>query len=165
MEDCMKPVEAMKEHLWLTRLVGEWKYECSATMGPGQPEMKFGGRDVVRSLGGLWIICEGEGDTPGGGMAQMRMTIGYDPAKKRFVGNFIASMMTHMWVYDGGLDASEKVLTLDTLGPSFTEPGKMVRYQDIIEVISDDKRLLRSQGLGPDGKWMPFMRAEYTRTK
>jgi Protein of unknown function (DUF1579) len=31
--------------------------------------------------------------------------------KKRFVGTWIGSMMTYMWVYDGELDRSERVLT------------------------------------------------------
>ena len=48
-------------------------------MGPDQPPMKSTGVDVVRSLGGLWIIAEGEGEMPGGGTAKTIMTLGYDP--------------------------------------------------------------------------------------
>lgn len=53
-------------------------------------------------------MCEGLGEMPGGGIATTMMTLGYDPARKWFVGTFIGSMMTHMWVYAG------TVLTLDT---------------------------------------------------
>ena len=38
----------------------------------------------------------------------MIMTLGYDPQKKRFVGTLIGSMMTHLWVYDGALDAGRR---------------------------------------------------------
>ena len=90
------------------------------------------------------------------------MTLGYDPVSKRFDGTFVASVMTHLWIYNGSLDADEKVLTLDTEGPSFTGEG-MTKYQDIIEFISDDHRTLSSQAIGPDGQWVKFMRAHYRR--
>ena len=93
------------------------------------------------------------------------MTLGYDPVLKHFVGTFVASVMTHLWVYHGSLDAAGKVLTLDTEGPSFSGDGKMVKYQDIIDFVSDDHRTLSSQGLGADGKWSQFMKAHYRRKK
>ena len=87
----------------------------------------------------------------------------YDPAAKWFVGTFVASMMTQLWVYNGSLDAEEKILTLDTEGPSFSGDGTMSKYQDIIEFISNDQRTLSSQFLGPDGQWQAFMKAHYQR--
>lgn len=154
-----------KEHQWLQRLVGEWTFEAECSMGPDQPPMKNTGKETVRSLGGLWTIGEGLGEMPGGGTCQSIMTLGYDPQTGRFVGTFIASVMTHLWTYNGALDAAEKVLTLDTEGPSFAGDGTMSKYQDIIEFVSDDHRTLSSQVLGPDGKWMPFMKAHYRRKR
>src|SRR5262245_54034491 len=142
--------EPQREHQWLQKLVGDWTFENEATMAPGQPPMKFSGTESVRSLGGLWVLCEGKGEMPGGGVGTTLMTLGYDPAKKRFVGTCIGSMMTNMWVYEGELDASGEVLTLDTVGPSFVTEGAMEKYQDIIELRSDGRRLLGSQTLGPD---------------
>jgi hypothetical protein len=132
-------------------------------MGPDQPSMKNKGQETVRSLGGLWTIGEGSGEAPGGGTCDSIMTLGYDPQTKRFVGTFIASMMTHLWPYNGTLDAAGKVLTLDSEGPSFAGDGTMARYQDIIEFLSDDHRTLSSQVLGADGQWQPFMKAHYRR--
>lgn len=152
-----------KEHEWLLQLVGEWTFESEAMMGPDQPTCKYDGKDRVRTLGGLWVLCEGEGSMPGGGTSQMIMTLGFDPAKNRFVGTFIASMMTYLWLYDGNLAGN--VLTLDSPGPSFTEPGKIVQYQDIIEIKDRDHRTLTSQALGDDGKWTRFMTAHYRRVK
>ena len=54
----------------------------------------------------------------------MIMTLGYDPQKKRYVGTWIGSMMTHLWVYDGALDAAGKVLTLDAEGPAWPATGR-----------------------------------------
>lgn len=155
--------QPQSEHQWLQRLVGEWTYEHECIMGPDQPPMKATGIDTVRSLGGLWMLCEGKGEMPGGGTATSIMTLGYDPAKKRFVGTFIASIMTHLWIYGGTLEGN--VLTLDCEGPSFAGDGTMARYQDIIEFKSDDHRTLSSQVLGADGKWNRFMTAHYRRRK
>jgi hypothetical protein len=157
--------EPQKEHQWLQQLVGDWTYEHECIMGPDQPPVKAKGTESVRSVGGVWVLCEGSGELPGCGAATTLMTLGYDPAKKRFVGSFIGSMMTNMWVYEGQLDASGKVLTLDTEGPSFTDEGKTAKYQDIIEINSDDHRTLSSQCLGDDGKWHGFMTAHYHRKK
>lgn len=161
--------EPQKEHEWLQKLIGDWTFESECTMGPDQPVQKFTGKESVRSIGGLWVACEGQGempgDLPGGCIGFTIMTLGYDPAKKRYVGTFIGSMMTHLWIYEGTVDATGKVLTLDTEGPSFSGDGSMVRYQDIIEFKSDDHRVLMSQMPGPDGKWVRFMTANYRRKK
>jgi hypothetical protein len=154
-----------QEHQWLERLVGEWTFESDCNMGPDQPSMKTTGKETVRSLGGLWTIGEGEGEMPGGRTHQSVMTLGYDPQAKRFVGTFIASMMTYLWQYNGTLDASGKKLVLDAEGPSFAGDGAMARYQDIVEFINDDYRTLSSQVLGPDGSWTPIMKAHYHRKR
>ena len=154
-----------KEHQWLHKLVGQWTFEGECSMGPDQPPMKNTGKETVRSLGGLWTIGEGEGEMPGGGTCQSIMTLGYDPLLKQFVGTFIAGVMTRLWPYNGSLDADEKVLTLDSEGPSFADDGTMAKYQDIIEFLSDEIRTLSSQYLGPDGRWVPFMKAHYQRVK
>jgi hypothetical protein len=157
--------EPQKEHQWLQKLVGEWTYEAEASMGPGKPPEKWSGSETVRSIGGIWVLCEGRGEMPGGGMATTLMTLGYDPKKGRYVGTWVGSMMTHMWVYDGSLDTAEKVLTLNTEGPDFAVEGKTTKYKDVVEIKSDDHRVLTSHMLGDDGKWQGFMTANYRRKK
>ncbi len=124
-------IEPQKEHQWLQKLVGEWTYESECSMEPGKPPKKFEGSESVRSLSGLWVLCEGRGEIPGGGRATTLMTLGYDPQKKQCVGTWVGSMMTHLWVYDGSLDAEEKGLTLHTESPSFAGDGKLVKYKDV----------------------------------
>jgi hypothetical protein len=156
-----------KEHEWLHKLVGTWAAEMECSMGPGQPTTKGTATETVRSIGGLWVVAEGQGDLPGCGPATMMMSLGFDPQKGRFVGTFIGSMMTHLWIYDGALDASGRALILDAEGPNCAGPadGKLAKYQDIIEWQSDDRRVLRSRMLGEDGTWREFMTAQYRRTK
>jgi hypothetical protein len=158
-------LEPQKEHQWLQQLVGEWMYESEATLEPGKPPQKVTGTESVRSLGGVWVLCEGQSEMPGGGTGTTLMTLGYDPVKKRYVGTFIGSMMTNLWVYQGELDPAGRVLTLDTEGPSFTGEGKLAKYQDVIEIKSDDHRVLSSHMLGDDGRWHGIMTAHYRRTK
>jgi hypothetical protein len=160
----MMDVKPSKEHEWLQQFVGEWTMEGECVMGPDQPPMKNTGTESVRSLGGLWTLGEGQGTSPDGSAVTSVLTLGYDPQKNKFVGSFIASMMTHQWLYEGSLDASGKVLTMDCEGPDFTGGG-MAKYQDIFEVVDKDHRTLSSQTKGPDGKWVRFMTARYTRTK
>jgi hypothetical protein len=136
-----------------------------AFMGPDQPPMKSKGTESARSLGDLWIVAEGKGEMPDGGEANMILTIGYDPVTKRYPGTWIGSMMTHLWVYDGELDASKRILTLAADGPSFTNPTATAKYRDVHEFVSDDHRILTSHLLGEDGKWTQFMTAHYYRVK
>jgi hypothetical protein len=163
-QEPMRKAEPQREHQWLQKLVGEWTFEGEMTMAPGKPPERFTGIESVRSLGGLWILAEGQSQMPpDGSPATMIMTLGYDPQKKRFVGTFIGSMMTHLWVYEGGLDAAEKVLSLNTEGPDMAAEGKMATFRDVIEFKSDDHRVLRSHMLGDDGKWHEVVTAHYRR--
>ena len=154
--------EPQKQHQWLDQFIGEWISETEYSMGSDQPPSKIKGTEVVRSLGGLWIIAEGVGEMPDASSGKTMMTLGFDPQSDRFVGTFIGTMMTHLWIYNGSLDATEKVLTLDTEGPNFSQSA-MTKYKDIIEFVSNDHRIMTSQILGDDGNWLQFMTAHYRR--
>jgi hypothetical protein len=158
--------EPQKEHEWLQQLVGEWTYEAECVMGQDKPPEKSKGTESVRTLGGLWVLCEGSGEMPGGGMATTLMTLGYDPQKQHYVGTFVASMMTYLWIYEkGSLDAEGKVLTLNAEGPSCAGDGKFMKYQDRIEIKNNDHRVMTSHTLGEDGQWHQFMTVHYGRKK
>ena len=102
-------------------------------------------------------------DVPGMGHTDCVLTLGYDPAQKKFIGTFIASMMTHLWLYNGSLDATGKILALDTVGPSFGGDGTMNKFQDIYAMIDNDHRTLTGQMLTAEGKWQQFMKSTYRR--
>ena len=154
--------EPQQEHQWLEQLVGEWQTEMECVMEPDQPSMKQTGSETVRSLS-VWVLCEGTSTMPDGRPARTMMTLGYDPAKKKFVGTFVGSMMTNLWVYEGELDAAGGVLTLDAEGPSFTDHTKTAKYKDAIEIKSADHRVMTSRFQADDGQWHLFMTAHYRR--
>ena len=153
----MTKPEPQKEHQWLSRMAGEWTLEGEAMMGPDKPPQKFGGTESGRSIGGVWVIVEGEGTMPDGGTSTSFMTLGYDPQKQRFVGSFMGSMMTNLWIYEGTLDADGRVLTLDTEGPSMSGDGSISKSKDSIEFKSDDERVMTSQAQMADGSWVQLM--------
>ncbi|PTM40277.1 DUF1579 domain-containing protein [Bosea sp. 124] len=152
-----------KEHDWLHQLVGEWTAEIDCVMGPNQPRQKSKGKESVRSLGGLWTLGEGEGEMPDGTTGKTLMTLGFDPAKGRFVGSFVGSMMTHLWLYDGALDETGKVLTLDSAGPNMAGDGAIIPYRDVITMVAPDHRILSSYTPDGNGGWTEFMTAHYRR--
>jgi hypothetical protein len=159
----MEKPKPAAEHKWLQRLVGEWTSEGTMLMGPDQPPMNSTGTYSVKALGDVWIVGEMTGEMPGSGESSTSIiSLGYDPEKEKCVGTFISEMMSGMWVYEGVLKGD--VMTLDTEGPSFTGEGR-AKYQDIVEIKSDDEHTLSSQVQGDDGKWTPFMTMTFKRTK
>jgi hypothetical protein len=152
------------EHQWFRELLGNWEFSHQCATGPDSPPHTATGKVAVRTLGGLWYLLESSGEVPEGGSWTSLMTLGFDPQRNKYVGTFIGSMMTHLWVYDGQLDASGKILTLDVEGPRFDGSG-MVRYQDILEIVSSDHWTLRSHVLGDDGQWQPFMEGHHRRVR
>jgi hypothetical protein len=150
----MVPPVPEKEHLWLRRFLGEWTSEGEGAMGS----------ETGRALGDVWIVVEGSGEAPGG-VESSQLTLGYDPARKRFVGTWVGAMIPYQWVYDGELDAAGKVLTLNCEGPAFDGSGKLMPYRDVREFLGDDHRQLKAYTQNEDGSWNHFMTTEYQRKK
>lgn len=159
---CPGAAAPTREHGWLHRLLGEWRFETECT-GPDGAVMRASGTERVRTLGGQWVVGESDGSMPGlAGPARWIITLGFDAASGRFKGSWVGSMMPRMWLYDGALDAESRVLTLESEGPSFTGEGT-ARYRDIVELVDDDTRLFASEVQGADGGWTRFMKGTYRR--
>jgi hypothetical protein len=156
----METPKPAKEHQWLEQLVGEWTFEGDCWMGPDQPRAKTKGRWTFRSLGGFWVVADGTGEDPHGVDHLSLMTIGYEPQSGRFVGTFIASMMTKLWSYDGYLEDGR--LVLEAEGPAFSGQGTAL-YRDIIAIEGRDGFRLTSEVRGEDGGWQEFLTADYRR--
>lgn len=157
--DPPQPPPVEKEHKWLAQLAGEWETAAEAMIEPGKPPMKCTGTENARMIGNHWIVSEINNKEFG--MTGI-MTVGYDPAKKKFIGTWVDSMSNHMWKYEGSLDETGKILTLEAEGPNMAEPGKMAKYRDVTEVKSKDHKVLTSSIL-MDGKWVQFMTMDAKR--
>ena len=82
-----KPV---KEHEWLNQFVGQWEVESECIMEAGKPPVKSQGSEKTISLGGFWVVSEFQSSMMGMKI-DARMTVGYDPAKKKYVGTWVDS--------------------------------------------------------------------------
>lgn len=132
-------------------------------MGADKPSENFNGTECVRSLGGIWVLSESQCEMPGCGIATMVMTLGYDPQKQKYVGTWIGSVMAHLWLYEGTLDAEGKVLTLNSEGPNCADEGKLATYKDVIEFPNDYQRIHSSYLLDENGEWSLVMTTNYRR--
>jgi hypothetical protein len=153
------------EHQFLLQLVGDWTFETECSMGPDQPPSQSTGKQSIRALGSLWTLGGMESAGPDDEPMHSMMTLGFDPVRGKFVGSFVASCMTHHWLYEGSLDSNRRVLTLDAEGPSFTGDGSMAKYQDIIEVVDQDTYWFSSQYQDSSGNWVKFMQGKHSRMK
>jgi hypothetical protein len=164
-QEMPKMPEPTKEHIWLQQFVGEWETEAEITMDPSQPPMKGKGTESVRALGGFWVVGEGTGTMEGmPGTMKSVLTLGYDPAAKKYIGSWIDSMTSTYWKYEGSVDASGKTLTLDTEGPCPMKPG-LVKFKEVTEFKDKDHRVFTSSILGDDGKWTKMVTVNYRRKK
>lgn len=152
--------EPQSQHRWLKRMVGRWAVDFSCPDASGENPQIASGVENVRMLGDLWIVGEAEMVEKEDG--QSLLTIGFDPRRELFIGTFVASMMTHMWIYEGSLDSDGRVLTLATEGPHYAEE-RLARYEDIFEFVDDDHRTLTSRVLEQDGTWKQVVTASYRR--
>lgn len=153
-----------KEHQWLNQFVGQWESEVEITMAPGQPPLKTKGAENCRSIGGFWLISEGKSEM-GGALFEHLMTLGFDPAKQKYTGTWVDSMSSYQWKYEGTVDATGKVLTLDTEGPCPMKPGQLVKFKEVTEFKSPDHRTFTSSMQNDDGTWFTLVKGESRRKK
>jgi hypothetical protein len=163
-QDAPEMPKPTQEHRWLQKFIGEWTSKSKATMRPDQPPMQCNGTLTSRQIGGFWVLNEMKGDMAGDPMVGIQ-TIGYDEDKKQYVGTWVDSMTSFMWKYEGSVDASGRVLTLQADGPNFMGDGKLTKFQDIYEVKSKDEIITTSRVLGDDGNWFTFMSGTFKRVK
>lgn len=153
--------QATAEHRWLQQLEGSWKFlgECKMPDGTITQE----GTQTIRPFGDLWMLFEAETKMEPEPFRSI-ITLGFDPARGKFVGSFIATMMSSFWTYEGTLDAAKKVLPLNSVGPRMDGKPGSAQYQDEIEIVSKDEYIFRARLQQDDGKWIEFMTSRYSRT-
>lgn len=156
--------EPEKQHEWLKQFTGEWESEAEAKGGPEQPAMKCKGTVKSRMLGAFWVISESKAEMMGTTVEAIQ-TIGYDSTKKKYVGSWGDSMLNYMWKYEGTVDETGKILTLEAEGPNFLAEGKTAKFRDAYEFKSKDHIVATSSMLGDDGKWVTFMTGNMRRKK
>ncbi len=151
-----------KEHEWLQQLVGEWTVECEMYISADSPPMEVQSVERVRSIGGFWVVAETTGTVMKDPFTGV-LTLGYDPQRQKYVGTWIGSVSSALWTYEGTLDETGKVLTLETEGECPAAPGKLMPFKEVIEFKDKDHRIFTSTYLDDDGKWTTAMVGHYRR--
>lgn len=162
----MTPPPQTKEHKWLQQMVGTWNFESVGPDFPtedGEEMAPMNGVEVVEAIGDYWVVMTGKaagGPMPG---SMAVLTAGYDHELGKFVGTWIGSPMTKLYVYECTFDESENTLIMSSEGPAWTGDGT-AQYRDCMKVIDNNTREFYSVYQEDDGNWKEFMRLRFTRT-
>jgi hypothetical protein len=156
--------EVTNEHKLLKKDVGVWEAEMKTWMeGPDKEPMVSKGVERTHAVGDYWIVSTYEGDFAGQtfvGHSQM----GYDPAKKKFIGTWIDSMSTSLAQMDGTYDEATQELTMvmTMLDPA---TGKDTKAKTVSKYIDDNTRqftmYMETPGVGEG--WMKSMEVTYKK--
>jgi len=135
---------------WLERLTGDWTYESRSV--PDTPEHRKSGTETVTRRG-VWTVIE---SSDGG---RFQLAISRDGGK--VVGDFVHWSHPDLWVCDGAVEDDR--LHLRSRGPSFDVEGEETDYDDVMEIVSPDERVMTGRLKGADGQWRDFMVTHYRR--
>jgi hypothetical protein len=148
------------EHEVLKMEEGVWDTTVRILAPEGAIEGK--GTENNRLLkGGLWLLGDYEDADPNGFFGHA--ILGYDPAKKKFVGSWVDNMSTYIAPMEGDYDAKTKTrtMTVESLDPMTGKPMK----QKHVTVYKGDAREFAIYVPGPDGKDMKILEMTAKRRK
>jgi hypothetical protein len=147
------------EHEMLKKDVGTWDATVEMFMEPGGAPAVSKGTETVAMMGGFWQITEFKSEMMGQPF-EGRGTMGFDPAKKKFVGTWVDTMAPGYYTVEGTYDPATKTLTATMEGPD--PSGGRTTTKETTEWKDSDTRVFTMYA--PDGKTVG-MRISYKRRK
>ena len=114
---------------------------------------------VSKTVGSKWVINEISFKS---GLYSSQ-TLGYDAQKKKFVGTWVDASSSHIWRYEGTLDAAGKTLTMQAEGPDMADPKKMRLYRDAYHFESKNRLVVTTTMRNDKGEWTKFNTGKMTR--
>jgi uncharacterized protein DUF1579 len=150
------------EHAVLKDGAGTWDATVESFAAPGQPPMLAKGIETATMVGGFWLVSDFKSEVMGQPFLG-RSTLGYDPAKKKYVSTWIDSMTPSLSVGESDYDAATKTFTGWTDG--IDHRGRPTRFKTVTVFKDPATRISTMSMKGPDGKEMTVMRITYTREK
>jgi|SRR5579859_1170686 len=153
-----------KHHEALKYFEGTWDVTATFLAEPGKPMAESKGSEKAEMiLGGFWLATEYKGEMMGTPFAG-RGTMGYDPHKKKYVGTWIDSLASGLYVSEGTADENGKVFTMIAQGYC-DSAGKSITMKQVYEIKDPDTWTLSFLTPNPDGKEVPTGTIEYKRRK
>ncbi|HVS10466.1 MAG TPA: DUF1579 domain-containing protein, partial [Planctomycetota bacterium] len=151
----MPATQAGPEHALLKKMAGTWDTTVKF-MIPGMPPDISKGSETSRMLGDLWLVSDFEG-TAMGGPFKGHGIMGYDPAKKKYVGVWVDTMTSHPQLSEGTYDAGTRTMTMTAKGMDMAT-GQPVDQRHVSRFIDDDTAVFEMfQG----GAKEPILTIEY----
>ena len=98
------------EHAALKPQAGEWDATVESFMAPGQPPLLSKGTETGTMIGDFWLVSDFKSDMMGQPFTG-HGTLGYDPAKKKYVSTWIDSMTPTLSLGESDYDAATHTFT------------------------------------------------------
>ena len=149
-----------KEHELLASTCGTWNVDCTYFMDPSQPPMKTKAVETVEPVGAYWTVSHFKSDMMGAPFAG-RATMGYDTRRKTWVGTWIDSMSTHLFVMEGTLD-DDGTLEMRCEGPCMVT-GNPTTFRGVHKNVGGDSQSFDFFTTMPDGNEVQMFHYEYTK--
>jgi len=151
------------EHALLKEDVGTWDASVEM-MIPGAPPAapSKGVETNLLSCNGLCLVTDFKGEMMGAPFQGHGVST-WDPAKKKYVGNWSDSMAPGIASTEATWDAAHKTMNGTMVAPD--GQGGSAKMRSTVVYTPDGKRVFSMFMPGPDGKEMPTMRITYTRRK
>jgi len=118
---------------------------------------------AAMGLGGFWLTYEYKGEMMGAPYIG-HGTLGYDQQKQKYVGTWIDSMKSGLFLSEGTSDEHGKVFTMIAQGYCDSQ-GKAIVMKQIMEVKDRNSWTLTFVAPNPDGKETATGTIEYKRRK
>jgi uncharacterized protein DUF1579 len=147
------------EHARLKSMEGTWDAKM---IMPGAEKPVPCVATYKMELGGLWLVSDFRCDDPAMKF-QGKGLDSYDPAKKKYVGVWVDSMMTAPMTVEGTYD--EKTKTTTSIGEGPGPDGKPMKMKMVTKETDANHQTFQMFAPGPDGKEALSFTIEYTRRK
>jgi hypothetical protein len=153
-----------KQHEALKYFEGTWDTDAKFMTEPGKPMAESKGTERAEMvLGGFWLAYEYKGEMLGSPFTG-RGTMGFDQQKRKYVGTWIDSMKSGLFLSEGTADEDGKVFTMMTQGYCDGE-GRSITMKQVYEIKDKDTWTLSFLTPNPDGKEMTTGTIEYRRRR
>jgi hypothetical protein len=140
-----------KEHEALKVFEGEWTFQGKFFMDPAQPPMEMNGSETSKMILNGWYLNSEVKSTFAGAPFEGRWTMTYSVLKKKYQASWIDSMMGHVFVSEGDVDATGKIFSLS--GEGFDpQTSKPIKERWVVEVKDADTHTMTFHSTGADGK-------------
>ena len=163
--NAQEPPKPTKEHEELKTEVGSWDAEVSMWMSPDAEPMKSKAVETNEMFGEFWLVSKFEGDV-GGMKFKGHGLLGYDPAKKKYVGTWTDTLSPYLMTMEGDYDEATRTSTMYATGTNW-ETGKPEKAKMVTVYENDDEKTFTMHMEKPDAEdeWIKHMEIKYKRRK